>query len=102
MVDILTSCYSSVVCFDFDHLCQTWRARRFEYSNTIVKECVDEKKKDDTAALPNSFGPIAFTRKSIEYLTPLVVGHIPLEISRFVSFFLERWENGGKGISKKV
>ena len=29
-------------------------------------------------------------RKSIEYLTPLTVEHIPLEISRFVYFFLER------------
>ena len=36
---------------------------------------------------------IAFARKSVEYLTPLAVGHIPLEISRFVYFFLER---GGK------
>ena len=33
---------------------------------------------------------IAFARKSVEYLTPLAVGHIPLEISRFVYFFLER------------
>ena len=45
IVDILTSCYSSVVCFDFDHLRQTWRAQRFEYSNTVVKECVNEKKR---------------------------------------------------------
>ena len=45
MVDILTSCYSSVVCFDFDHLRRKWRAQRFEYSNTVVKECVGEKKK---------------------------------------------------------
>ena len=45
MVDILTSCYSSVVCFDFDHLCRTWRTPRFDYSNTVVKECVNEKKK---------------------------------------------------------
>ena len=41
----LTSCYSSVVCFDFDHLRQTWRARRFEYLNAVVKEYVDEKKR---------------------------------------------------------
>ena len=45
MVDILTSCYSSVVCFDFNHLCRTWRTPRFDYSNTVVKECVNEKKK---------------------------------------------------------
>ena len=45
MVDILTSCYSSVVCFDFDHLCRTWRTPRFDYSNTVVKDCVNEKKK---------------------------------------------------------
>ena len=36
---------------------------------------------------------IAFTRKSIEYLTPLTVGHLPLQTSRFAYFFLER---GGK------
>ena len=57
MVEILTSCYSSVVCFDFDHLRRTWTARRFEYSNKVVKECVDEKK-DETAVLQNSFGHI--------------------------------------------
>ena len=45
MVEILTSSYSSVVCFDFDHLCRTWRTPRFEYSNTVVKECVNEKKR---------------------------------------------------------
>ena len=45
VVDILTSCYSSVVCFDFDHLHQTWRTGRFEYLNTVVKECINEKKK---------------------------------------------------------
>ena len=73
--------------------------RIFEYSCKRMRRW---GKKDETAALQNSFGPIAFMRKSIEYLTPLVVGHIPLEISRFVYFFLERWENGGKGISKKV
>ena len=32
---------------------------------------------------------IAFTRTSIEYLTPLTVGHIPSEISKFAYFFLE-------------
>ena len=58
MVDILTFYYSSVVCFDFDHLRRAWRARRFECSNAVVKEYVDEKKKDETAALQNSFGRI--------------------------------------------
>ena len=43
MVDNLTSYYSSVVCFDFDHLRRTWRARRFEYWNTVLKESVDEE-----------------------------------------------------------
>ena len=55
VVDILTSCYSSVVCFDFDHLHQTWRTGRFEYLNTVVKECINEKKKDETTALQNNF-----------------------------------------------
>ena len=36
---------------------------------------------------------IAFTGKSIEYLIPLTFGHMPLAISRFDYFFLER---GGK------
>ena len=132
---------------NFDQLRRTWRARRFEYSNTIVKECVDEKKnetavldaycsrdsfiamkmdssfttligsrgwyvyqkltwenpkkdealsfKKETDLMTLRFDPfsIAFTRTSIEYLTPLMVGHIPLEISKFFYFFLER---GGK------
>ena len=45
VVDVLTSCYSLVVCFNFDHLHQTWRAGRFEYLNTVVKECINEKKR---------------------------------------------------------
>ena len=41
----LTFCYSSVVCFNFDHLRRTWRAWKIKYLNTVVKGCVDEKKK---------------------------------------------------------
>ena len=41
---------------------------------------------------------IAFTRKTIEYLTPVVVGHVSLEISWFVYFFLER----GGSVEAKV
>ena len=138
MIDILTCCYSSVVRFYFDHLRQTQRARRFEYSNAVVKECINEqrkkmkplhckrvldahfsrdsfiqmiamkmessfttliasrgwyqkstwkdealsfKKETDPVALRFHPFSIAFTRKSIEYLTALTVGHILLERS---------------------
>ena len=137
MIDILTCCYSSVLRFYFDHLRQTQRARRFEYSNAVVKECIDEKKKmkplhckrvldayfsrdsfiqmiamkmescfttliasrgwyqkstwkDEALSFKKETDPvalrydpfsIAFTRKSIEYLTALTVGHILLERS---------------------
>ena len=56
-------------------------------------EVLSFKKETDLMALRFDPFSIAFTRKSIEYLTPLTVGHIPLEISRFVCFFLGR---GGK------
>ena len=60
-------------------------------------ESLSFKKEIDLAALRFDPFSIAFKRKSIEYLTPLTVGHIPLEISRFVYFFLER---GGKKEAK--
>ena len=56
-------------------------------------EALSFKKETDPTALRFDPFSIAFTRKSIKYLTPLTVGDIPLEISRFVYFFLER---GGK------
>ena len=56
-------------------------------------ESLSFKKEIDLAALRFDPFSIAFKRKSIEYLTPLTVGHRPLEISRFVYFFLKR---GGK------
>ena len=56
------------------------------------------RKETDVVALKFDPYSIAFTRKTIEYLTPVVVGHVPLEISRFVYFFLER----GGSIEAKV
>ena len=60
------------------------------WKNPKKDEALSFEKETDPAAL--SFGPfsIAFTRRSIEYLIPLTVGHIPVEISRLVYFFLER------------
>ena len=65
---------------------QTWK-------NPKKDEALSFKKETDPVALRFDPFSVAFTRKSIEYLTSLTVGHIPLEISRFVYFFLER---GGK------
>ena len=62
-------------------------------------EALSFKKETDPTALRFDPFSIAFTRKSIKYLTPLTVGDIPLEISRFVYFFLER---GGKMVEKCI
>ena len=64
----------------------TWRKPKKDESLSFQKET------DRTALKFDPFS-IAFTRKTTEYLTPITVGHVPLEISRFVYFFLER---GGK------
>ena len=63
------------------------------WKNPKKDEALSFKKETDLVALRLDLYVIAFTRKSIEYLTPLTVGHVPLEISKFVYFFLER---GGK------
>ena len=53
-------------------------------------EALECKRETDPVALRFDHYSIAFTRRSIEFLTPLTVGHMPLKISRFVWFFLER------------
>ena len=63
------------------------------WKNPRKDEALSFKKEIDPVALKFDTFSIAFTRKSIEYLAPLTVEHLPLEISRFVYFFLER---GGK------
>ena len=60
------------------------------WKNPKKDEALSFKKETEPVALRFDPFSIAFTGKSIEYLTPLTVGHIPLEISRFVYFFLER------------
>ena len=60
------------------------------WKNPKKDEALSFKKETEPVALRFDPFSIAFTRKSIEYLTPLTVGHIPLEIPRFVYFFLER------------
>ena len=62
-------------------------------------EALSFKKETDPTALRFDPFSIAFTRKSIKYLTLLTVGDIPLEISRFVYFFLGR---GGKMVEKCI
>ena len=62
-------------------------------------EALSLKKETDPTALRFDPFSIAFTRKSIKYLTPLTGGDIPLEISRFVYFFLQR---GGKMVEKCI
>ena len=61
-------------------------------------ELLSLRKETDAVALKFDPYSIAFTRKTIVYLTPVVVGHVPLEISRFVYFFLER----GGSVEAKV
>ena len=65
------------------HQKSTWK-------NPKKDEALGSKKETGLVALRFDSFSIAFTRKPIEYLTPLTVGHIPSEISRFVYFLLER------------
>ena len=64
--------------------------QKSRWKNPKKDEALSFKKEIEAVALRFDPFSIAFTRKSIEYLTPLTVGHIPLEISRFVYFFLDR------------
>ena len=63
------------------------------WKNAKKYEALSFKKEADPVALRFDLFSLALTRKSIKYLTPLTVRHIPLEIARFVYFSLER---GGK------
>ena len=75
----------------------TWLAclAKVDMKNPKKDEALSFKKETDPVALALSFDPffITFTRKSIKYLTPLTVEHIPLEISRFVHLFWREVEN---------
>ena len=53
-------------------------------------ETLRVKKEESHDALIHDPHSVAFTRKSRARLTPDVVGHFPLEISRYVWFFLNR------------
>ena len=70
-----------------------WYNQKSTWKNPKKDEALSFKKETDPLALRFDPFSIAFMRKSIKYLPPLMVGHTPLEISRFVYFFLER---GGK------
>ena len=77
--------------------------QKLTWKNPKKDEVSSFKKEADPVALRFDPFSLTFTRKSIEYFAPLRVGHIPLEIARFIYFlFGERWKHGGKGISNKV
>ena len=59
------------------------------WKNPKKDEALSFKKETGLVGLRFDAFSIAFTRTSIEYLTPLTVGHIPSEISKFAYFFLE-------------
>lgn len=63
-------------------------------------ELLSFKKEIDPVALRFDPHSITFTRKSIEYLVPVTVGHISLEISRHVYYFL--MVDGSKSIPCKM
>ena len=67
--------------------------RKSTWKNPKKREVLSFKLETDSIALRFDPHSIAITRKSIEYLVPVTVGHIPLEISRHVYFFMEK---GGK------
>ena len=56
-------------------------------------EKIEVRKESSEIALLIDPHAIAWTRKSKARLVPDVVGHVPLELSRFIHFFLDR---GGK------
>ena len=53
-------------------------------------EVVQVKKEINLIALEIDPCAIAFTRKSVDCLVPVTVGHIPLDVSRLIFFFMER------------
>ena len=53
-------------------------------------EVVQVKQETNTIALEIDSCAIAFTRKSVDCLVPVTVGHVPLEVSRVIFFFMER------------
>ena len=68
--------------------------QKLTWENPKKDEALSFKKETDLMTLRFDPFSIAFTRTSIEYLTPLMVGHIPLEISNFFTSFwreVEKW-----------
>ena len=60
------------------------------WQNPRREEILRVKKEENHTALLIDPHAVAFTRKSKQRLVPDIVGHIPLEISRFIWFFLDR------------
>ena len=60
------------------------------WQNPKRNEVLRVRKEDDQVALLIDPHSVAFTRKSIVRVVPDIVGHIPLEISRYVWFFMDR------------
>ena len=78
--------------------CRGWHV----YGNSVWQnprrdEVLKLKKEENQTALLIDPHSVAFTRKSKLRLVPDIVGHVPIEISRFVWFFMDR---GGRIVAK--
>jgi len=71
--------------------CRGWHVYgKTVWCNPSQDEILHLKKEESQAALIHDPHSIAFTRKIRARLVPDIVGHIPLEISRYVWFFMNR------------
>ena len=83
--------------FVFDHLRQTWRARRFKYSNTVVKESVDEKK-GWNCCIAKQFGMhIVAEIHSLQWKWSHFLPHL---LARVVGMFIKSWHGKIQGKMK--
>ena len=79
--------------------CRGWHVYgKSVWQNPRRDEILRVKKEENRTALLIDPHSVAFTRKSKQRLVPDIVGHVPLEISRYVWFFMDR---GGR-IGAKV
>ena len=71
---------------------------KLNWKNPVKGEVLGVQIEKNAEALQIDPHAVAWTRKSVEKLVPDIVGHFPMEISRFVYYFIR---HGGK-VSGKV
>ena len=80
--------------------CRGWHVYgKNVWQNPKRNEVLRVRKEDDQVALVIDPHLVAFTRKSIVRVVPDIVGHIPLEISCYVWFFMDKVLRGSRRLS---